>query len=298
MNTLEHLATLSQAQRDRLAFIELRLQFMGELRRQDLVSRFGIQTAAASRDFALYKELAASNIDYDTKAKAYVLLDSFSPLFENYPERVLACLTQGFGDGEPSALNAWVPADFPVNISQPQLAILAAVTRAIHSKSPLSIEYHSISSGRSRREIVPFALIDNGLRWHVRAFDRKSAEFRDFVITRITSAQVKKGAPVAPHELSTQDIQWTRIVELELIPHPDQPRPEITALDYGLTAGVLRMKLRAATAGYTLLRWSVDCSSGHSLRGPEYRLWLKDHLVLYGVESASLAPGYVAKAGA
>lgn len=297
MRTPERLLTFSQTQRDRLAFIELRLQFMGELRRQDLVSRFGIQTAAASRDFALYKELAASNIDYDTKAKAYVLLDSFVPLFENYPERVLACLTQGFGDGEPSALNAWVPADFPVNISQPQLAILAAVTRAIHSKSPLAIEYHSISSGRNRREIVPFALIDNGLRWHVRAFDRKSSEFRDFVITRITSAKVMKGEPVTSHELNTQDIQWTRIVELEFIPHPDQPRPEITALDYGLTAGVLQMKLRAATAGYTLRRWSVDCSPDHSLRGPEYRLWLKDHLVLYGVESASLAPGYVAKAG-
>jgi hypothetical protein len=168
MHTPERLLTFSQTQRDRLAFIELRLQFMGELRRQDLVSRFGIQTAAASRDFALYKELATNNIDYDTRAKTYVLLDSFAPLFENYPERVLACLTQGFGDGEPSVLNAWVPADFPVNISQPQLAILAAVTRAIHSKSPLSIEYHSISSGRSCREIVPFALIDNGLRWHVR----------------------------------------------------------------------------------------------------------------------------------
>jgi len=94
--------------------------------------------------------------------------------------------------------------------------------------------------------------------------------------------------------MSDQDIQWTRIVELELVPHPDQPRPEITEMDYGMRDGVLRMKLRAATAGYILRKWSVDCSPDHCLRGPEYRLWLKDHLAIYGVKNAVLAPGYSA----
>ena len=55
------------------SFVELRVRFIGEIRRQDLVSRFGIQSAAATRDLALYKELAAGNIDYDSKGKSYVL---------------------------------------------------------------------------------------------------------------------------------------------------------------------------------------------------------------------------------
>jgi hypothetical protein len=63
---------------------------------------------------------------------------------------------------------------------------------------------------------------------------------------------VLKGSPGHVHERSDQDIQWTRIVELELVPHPDQPRPEITEMDYSMDHGVLRMKLRAATAGYIL----------------------------------------------
>jgi len=34
----------------------------------------------------------------------------------------------------------------------------------------------------------------------------------------------------------------------------------------------------------------LDCSPDHnSLRG---QLWLKDHLALYGVKNAALAPGY------
>ena len=102
---------------------------------------------------------------------------------------------------------------------------------------------------------------------------------------------------VLPLEKSDQDIQWTRIVELDLVPHPDQPYPEIAEMDYPMVNGVLKMRLRAATAGYILRKWSVDCSPDHSLRGPEYRLWLRDSLSLYGVGSATLAPGYRKPAG-
>lgn len=288
----EQLDDLTQPQRDRLAFVELRVRFIGDIRRQDLVSRFGIQSAAATRDLAVYKELAPGNIDYDTKAKYYALGEHFKPVFDFQPERVLAWLTQGFGDGEPSRLRAWVASEIPSRLTHPDLDVLAAVTRAIHQERPLAIEYHSISSGRTQREIVPFALIDNGLRWHVRAFDRKTQEFRDFVITRIKRPAAPRDTSVQAHERSDQDIQWTRIVELELVPHPAQPRPEITKMDYGMDDGSLHMKLRAATAGYILRKWSVDCSPDHSLRGPEYRLWLKDHLAIYGVKSALLAPGY------
>jgi hypothetical protein len=290
----DQLAELTQPQRDRLAFIELRVRFVGEIRRQDLVARFGIQSAAATRDLALYKELSPGNIDYDPKGKAYVLGPDFRPVFDYPPERVMSWLTQGFGDGEPMRLKAWVVSESPSRLTHPDLDVLASVTRAIHQECALAVDYHSISSGKSGREIVPFALIDNGLRWHVRAFDRKSQEFRDFVITRIKNPVVLKGQPVLPHERSDQDIQWTRIVELEMVPHPDQPRPEITQMDYAMTGGSIRMRVRAAVAGYMLLRWSVDCSPDHSLREEQYRLWLSDPLALYGVENAKLAPGYQA----
>ena len=288
----DKLAELTQSQRDRLAFIELRVRFVGEIRRQDLVGRFGIQSAAATRDLALYKELSPGSIDYDSKGKAYVLGQDFRPVFDYPPERVLSWLTQSFGDGEPIQLNAWVASESPSRLTHPDLDVLASVTRAIHQRRPLHVEYYSISNGRTEREVVPFALIDNGLRWHVRAFDRKSKESRDFVITRIKNPVVLYEQSVKTHEMSDQDIQWTRIVELEMVPHPDQPHPEITEMDYGMVRGSLRMKLRAATAGYILKQWSVDCSPDHSLRGYEFRLWLKDHLALYAVKNAVLAPGY------
>ena len=288
----EDLADLTQPQRDRLAFVELRVRFTGEIRRQDLVSRFGVQSAAASRDLALYKDLAPNNIDYDSKGKSYVISSEFRPAFDFPTERVLAWLSQAFGDGEPTKMKPWIVCDIPSRLSQPDLTTLAAVTRAIYQERPLKIVYHSLSSGETKREVVPFALIDNGLRWHARGFDRRNKEFRDFVITRMQRPQVLLSSDVLPHERSDQDIQWNRIVELELVPHPDQPRPEITAMDYKMEDGSLRLKLRAATAGYILRQWSVDCSPDHSLRGHEYRLWLKDPLAIYGVKNALLAPGY------
>ena len=217
-------------------------------------------------------------------------------------DRVLAWLAEGFGDGEPASSAPGISSATSGRLAQPDLDTLGMVTRAIYHRCPLRVEYHSLASGKTQREIVPFALIDTGMRWHVRAFDRRSKDFRDFVITRMQRSVMLKESEVLPHEKSDQDIQWTRIVELELVPPPDQPRPEIAEMDYGMAGGMVKMKLRAATAGYILRKWSVDCSADHSLRGPEYRLWLKDHLALYGVKNAVLAPGYApvdaARAGA
>ena len=287
----QRVESLSHAQRERLAYIDFRLYFFGEIGRPDLIERFGVAPAGTTRDLALYREIAPQNITFDGSNKIYRIGQAFSPLFDHASQRVLSALALGFGDGVNGATQPLLPCESPTALSNPRMDVLAPVCRAIHAKRPVAIRYHSMSSGESDRVIVPFALVDTGLRWHIRAFDRKSGEFRDFVVTRIEAPTLLDEEPQA-NERPDNDIQWTRIVELELVPHPDQPRPEITEMDYGMQGGVLRMNLRAATAGYILRKWSVDCSPDHSLRGHEYRLWLKDHLAIYGVRNAVLAPGY------
>lgn len=282
---------LSHTQRERLAYIDFRLYFFGEIGRPDLSSRFGVAPAGATRDLALYREIAPQNIEFDGSSKIYRIGKGFAPLFEHASQRVLSALALGFGDGVNRESHTLLPCESPAVLSSPKMEVLAPICRAIHAKGLVAIRYYSVSSGESERVIVPFALVDSGLRWHVRAFDRKTGEFRDFVITRIEAPRTIDEEPMAG-ERRDDDIQWTRIVEVELVPHPDQPGPEITARDYSFTDGVLALKLRAATAGYMLRRWSVDCSPDHRLRGPEFRLWLKDHLALYGVKNALLAPGY------
>jgi WYL domain len=293
VNQPQRVESLSHAQRERLAYIDFRLYFFGEIGRPDLIDRFGVAPAGATRDLALYREIAPQNITFDGSNKIYRIAQAFSPLFDHATQRVLSALALGFGDGVNGATQPLLPCESPTALSNPKMDVLAPICRAIHGKRPAAIRYHSMSSGESERIMVPFALVDTGLRWHVRAFDRKTNEFRDFVVTRIEAPTLVDEEPLA-HERSENDIQWTRIVELEFVPHPRLERPEIIKMDYGMTDGSIRMRVRAAVAGYMLLRWSVDCSADHRLKEEQYRLWLSDPLALYGVENAKLAPGYQA----
>ena len=264
---------------------------MGEIGRPDLTNRFGVAPAGATRDLALYRKIAPQNIEFDGSRKTYRIGGDFAPIFEHAPQRVLSALSLGFGDGVNTDLQPLLSCESPSVLSSPQMDVLAPVCRAIHAKRPVAIQYHSMSNGKSERVIVPFALVDTGLRWHVRAFDRKTEEFRDFVITRIEAPKLLDEEAKA-NERQDNDIQWMRIVELDLVPHPRLSRPEIVRKDYGMRNGSKQMRVRAAVAGYMLLRWSVDASPDHSLKDEQYRLWLSDPLAMQGVENAKLAPGY------
>lgn len=282
---------VSQTQRERLAFLELRAFFMGELRRGDIESRFGVKPAAASRDLSSYKDIAPTNLDYDVAARCYRPSSSFKPVFEFSTERVLAWLLQGFGDGLDLNLRQIAPCEGPGQLVKPDLEVLGVITRALVAKRALRVNYLSLSSGSKRREIVPVALADNGLRWHVRAYDRDRQRFSDFVLTRIVKAN-ELDDPVAKHEALGADEQWARIVDFELVPHPGIEWPKAVEADYGMSDGVLKIKSRAALAGYVLRRWNIDSSPDHRLDAASYHLWLKNSQTLYGVESAALAPGY------
>ncbi len=280
------------AQQERLAYIDFRLYFLGAVSRPDISARFAVAPAAATRDLARYRALAPANILFDARTKTYLIGDSFKPVFEHPIERVLSALSMGFGDGLGGAQSGLVPCEYPISINRPPIETLATVSRAITSRSALRISYVSSKGGLCEREIVPFALVDNGFRWYARAFDRKTSTFRDFALTRIATADPAEGMATLDEDPGG-DVQWSRLVELELVPHPDAERSELVALDYPMVDGTLRIVARAALAGYVLRRWSVDCSPDHSLRGPEYRLWLRNTLTLCGVESAAIAPGYV-----
>jgi len=280
------------AQRERLAHIDFRLFFLGEVSRADISGRFDVAPAVATRDLARYRALASGNVRFDGSTKTYRATEDFRPLFEHSLDRALTALSRGFGDGLGGAASGLVSCEYPAPINRPAIEVLAAVTRAISGRRVLCVSYVSSSSGTTEREIVPLALADNGLRWHIRAFDRRTSSFRDFVLTRVRSVRVLADAPLSGESVA-HDVQWSREVEMELVPHPDFPRPELATLDYPMIEGVLRIQAKAALAGYVLRRWSVDCSEGHSLRGPGYRLWLRNRAALDGVDSASIAPGYV-----
>ena len=281
---------ISQFQRERLAYIDFFLYFLGRFNRSDIESRFGIRPAAATRDITLYRENAPQNLVYDSTSKQYLIGGSFKPAFEHQPVRVLTQLSRGFGAINASAKKPYVPTELPYRLKYPEVSVIAPLTRAIDQKNVVSITYVSTSSGRSKRDIVPFALVDSGLRWHVRAYDRKREKFSDFVLNRIVQSAVST-SKAEEHELKDSDNQWNRIVELEVVPHPNREHTDAVVHDYDMIDNVLHINARAAVAGYLLRRLNVDCTEDHSLESRAYQLWLRNRMAMYGVDTFTLAPG-------
>ena len=284
---------LTQTQRERLSHIDYCLYFHGGISRSDIERRFGISVAAASRDLACYRSLAPDNMVYDGSDKVHRIAKNFTPLSAFSIDRVLSWLRQGFGDGLALGLDRPIAADCAELLAPPSIEMLGILARAICAGRVLSVKYLSLSSGSSLREIVPLAFVDNGRRWHVRAYDRKNARFGDFVVNRIKRAEEYE-PPTEHYESLIDDKQWNRRISLEIVPHPGVAHPEAVEADYGMENGVLIVETRAAIAGYALARWGVDSSSDHCLSPLQYHLWLRNAWVLDQVESAALAPGYAA----
>ena len=284
----DRLAKLTRAQRDRLAHIELRLRYLGEVRRTDLMSRFAVESATATRDIALYQRKAPYNLAYQASSKSYRYGGNrFRALFDFSAAQVLAWLARGSNDGEPRSDAGPIAWGEPHVKDGIDLDVLSVLTRAIRAGCAVAVTYDSASHEMATREIVPLALAQGGRNWHVRAFDRSTGSFEDLVLAWCVAARAVEGA-VADHEMPTRDVQWQRVLVLELVVHPvNVPHPAAIERQYGMVGGLLTVSVRAAMAGHLLQRMDVDCSADHSQRG--CTLWLRNKQVLHGLRDGAIA---------
>lgn len=290
----QHLANVSLSQRERLAFIDFNLQFFGKISRSDLIARFSTGLAASTRDFAAYKELAQENLSLDHSTKQYYRTAQFKPLFRFSVDTILQSVSKGFSDGIISDSKPSMHCFEAVQLIHPDVEIIATLMRAIHNQQACIVKYVSVSSGESQRRLVPHAIINNGHRWHVRAFDGKSKSFRDFVCTRFTEVN-ELGAPSEQHELASADAQFNTFVDLVLVPHPGIANPRAIEMDYAMQEGQKSMRVRAALAAYVLRQWQVDCSADARILHQGCQLALKNTQVLDNIENPQLAPGFKVK---
>ena len=140
------------------------------------------------------------------------------------------------------------------------------------------MSYHSLSERDSQeyRNLEPHALVDNGIRWHVRAYSEDTYDFRDFVLSRFTQAECLLDLA----ESSVQyDDDWVEMVNLQLAPHPklDAQKRENLLLDYGSGAShseIIEVNVRRALVGYLLQRLGVDTSKDRSMNPNTHQLML------------------------
>jgi len=272
------LAEVKWSTRQRLQYIEIMAFYCGVVSRTDVARAFGISDAAATKDLAQYGKLVPNNLIYRQSHFGYVPGPEFHPCVADLsPEAVLPMLALNLTGmsgpyGEQRIFN--IPAEQlspPARL--PDREITAQVTRAVAQRKKLRIQYRSLSDRESDQErvIEPHSLCHNGLRWHVRAYNEETFDFRDFVLSRIAAAGMMDEAAESSSEF---DEDWMERVSLELVPHPGLvEKKRLTLLmDYGAEDGVITIEVRRALLGYLLQRLRVDTSPDHSFNPNAYQL--------------------------
>ncbi len=261
----------------RLAFIEERLFWVGEVNRADLMRRFGVSLGQASADIARYLARAPEGVVYDKKAKRYIADAGFKPALAP-PDAArflseLRLVEAGLLPVEDTLLGATPPfAATLVPERRIDPFILRAVLGAMRKGSVLETLYQSMSRPQpTRRLIEPHALAYDGFRWHARAFDRETGEFRDFVLGRISRPKIGAPAQSKPHD----DRDWFEIVALKIAPHPrlTPAQAKAIALDYGISKASATIRVRRALMFYALRRLGLDLP-------PDTRPPQEQHIVL------------------
>ncbi|MDA8128269.1 MAG: WYL domain-containing protein [Betaproteobacteria bacterium] len=271
---------LKWATRQRLQYIEIMAWYAGVVTRSDVARAFGLSDPAATKDLKLYGDLAPGNLVYHHGVFGFVPAAGFAAAFADLaPAAVLPVIAANlavangpYGD----ALVYGLPtASLPLPARLPGPHTLAQITRAIYRRRKLRVGYRSLSGRESgtERSLEPHTLVNTGLRWHVRAYSEDTCDFRDFVLSRVMTAECLE----APAESGEQyDDDWVESVNLRLAPHGglDAARRESLLLDYGASGEVIEVNVRRALLGYVLQRLAVDTTPGHTLDPNAYQLML------------------------
>ena len=268
------------ATRQRLQYIEIMAYYNGVVTRSDVAKAFGISDAAATKDLKLYSDLAPNNLIYNHNVFGFVPHESFREVFaELSPAVVLptiaANLAVAGGPYGEKSIYGLSTATLPLPARLPGPPILAQITRAICGHKKLQVSYRSLSDRESQEQRIlePHALVNTGIRWHVRAYSDETYDFRDFVLSRFTQAICLNERAESNVEF---DDDWVEMVCLKLGPHADldAPKRENLLQDYDASGDVIEVNVRRALIGYVLQHLSVDTTRDHSMNPNAYQLML------------------------
>lgn len=135
---------------------------------------------------------------------------------------------------------------YPLQIVDPN--VFRHINFAIRTRKALTVMYHSRSRPEGRIRIIhPHALASSGLRWHCRAFDSETNEFRDFNLSRIGGIIRNEASPIDP----TTDSKWMSYITLQLGPNTrlSPSFQEVIKRDHGFTKH-LSVSVREAMVPY------------------------------------------------
>lgn len=243
---------VSEQVRERLVYIEDLLFWFGRAGRADLMQRFGISAAAATKDLGAYRDLQPTPLLYDGRSRAYRPHGDITAMFtEQTLDRLIRLGSQAEAQG----------AGFlDIRLLQPparnlNLAGVSRISRAIAQRLDVLVIYQSVTSGRTERWITPHALASDGIRWHARAYDHAKERFADFVLSRVAGVRSERASATRDAE----DREWLEFEDIVMVPNPglSPAARETVMLDFGMQDGCVVYRCRKAMAFYARKRFML-----------------------------------------
>lgn len=236
-------------------FIEVVLQWEGELTASRLQDYFAVSRSTAQKFISQYRADFPDNIkNYSHSAKHHIPTDRFTP---QYTQGTLSEYLSFFGENTDSNnTNHLELVSPPLRNINPKLA--RQIIQACKQQLRLDIDYLSLSSGDIEGRIIsPHTLVNDGIRWHVRAYCEKNGQYRDFVLSRFSAnPEFEQQAEFT----KAQDVEWNTEITITLIPDPRLSliKRRCIELDYMMVDGQLNIACRAALVKYLLQKLRVD----------------------------------------
>jgi len=230
----------SFAQRQRFRFIESILLWEGSVQRRRVCDQFGVAANHVTKDLRTYQEERPDSLEFKPNIRAYVPGPKFEPAYaSDDPNEYLALLLAHAHSGSAAILPALggggVSAQAVPDPNQIiDRSVLQALIRALRTNRGVNILYHSTSDDRPRRRTLwPQALVHTGLRWHVRAYDSRRIEYRNFALQRMDRpTAVDDPMP----ETAGSDDAWINSIKIDVIPNPalNEHQQRLAARDFGM----------------------------------------------------------------
>jgi predicted DNA-binding transcriptional regulator YafY len=246
----------------RFRLIEIISLWEGRLTTNHISSIFKIGRQQASRDIAYYQtQFAKEPLILDYAIKGYRPSDTFTPKFTRGTANEYLTLLHQQGEllTELSPLQFGCSESVMLNTPERKIspAIVRGLLKAAREQKWISIDYISLKSPAvEKRRIAPHTLVNDGFRWHIRAYTEKDNDYRDFVLSRF------RGTPEVKEKSDSGkdgDVDWHNLITKTVIPNPNLTleQQEVVAYDYDMKNNKLIVEARKALMNYTLNRLAV-----------------------------------------
>ncbi|MCF7731822.1 MAG: WYL domain-containing protein [Akkermansiaceae bacterium] len=255
------------AARQRLRFIETCAWWKGIVNRNDLVEIFSISMAQASSDMQAYLDTNPTALAYNLRQKRYEATAAMKWVITKPRLEEAAALFLG-GDIRAPWGSIGDPGDKGDAVSvirMPTRDAKEIVERraflAIMNGYRIRMRYVCANSGKDEwRRVRPHALAHDGSRWHLRGWCERHDDYSDFALGRIAEIEWTRDLMALPRP----DEEWDSFVTLKVRPHRSLGalQKQAVELDYGMTGGSLKIKVRKAMEGYLRAQLGLPLDGG------------------------------------